>query len=71
MSLYLDKDSRGVYSINDITSQELSAILSILSTYKNPRGQELESTAFETFMCIEHQFLKLETNERSDTLSPG
>lgn len=71
MSMYLDKDSRGVYSLHDITSLELSAILSILSTYKNPCGQDLESTAFETFMCIEHQLLKLETNERPDTVSPG
>lgn len=70
MSIYLDKDSRGLYSLHDITQQELSAILSILSTYKNPNERELELTAYVDFMCIEHQLLKLEANERPDTLPP-
>lgn len=70
MSMYLDKDSRGVYGLYDITPQELSAILSILSTYRNPRGRELESTAFEAFMCIEQQLLKIEANDRPETVPP-
>ena len=68
MSMYLDKDSRGVYGLYDITPQELSAILSILSTYRNPRGKELEPTAFEVFMCIEQQLLKIEANDRPETV---
>lgn len=70
MSMYLDKDSRGIYGFHDITFQELSSILSILSTYRNPREKELESIAFQTFMYIEHQLLKIEANDRSETVPP-
>ena len=70
MSMYLDKDSRGIYGFHDITFQELSSILSILSTYRNPREKELESIAFQTFMCIEHQLLKIEANDRPETVPP-
>ena len=65
MSMYLDKDSRGIYGFHDITFQELS-----LSTYRNPREKELESIAFQTFMCIEHQLLKIEANDRPETVPP-
>lgn len=68
MSMYLDKDSRGVYSLHDITLEELSTILSILSTYRNPHVSEMESMAFQTFMSIEHQLLKIESYGQPGTI---
>lgn len=71
MSLYLDKDSRGVYSLHEISIEELNALRALLSTYRNPRYPELETTAFEAFSCIDQQLLILEANGRPQSIPHG
>lgn len=68
MRMYLDKDSRGVYSFHEISIEELNALRALLSTYRNPRYPELETTAFETFLCIDQQLLILESNGRPQSV---
>ena len=71
MSMYLDKDSRGIYSLHEISIKELNALRTLLSTYQNPRYPELEETAFEMFSCIDQQLLILESDGRPQSIPHG
>ncbi len=69
MSMYLDRDARGLYGLIDITPEELSTILTVLSTYQDTHNSDLGKMAFFIFNKINNQRQKIEDHEQLGALS--
>lgn len=69
MSMYLDRDARGLYGLIDITPEELSTILTVLSTYQDTHSSDLGKMAFFIFNKINNQRQKIEDHEQLGALS--
>lgn len=71
MSLYLDVDNRGTYSIHDITECDLNTILMALTNFQDPVNKASERLSREIGMHLHLQLNKLETNGQPDQIQDG
>lgn len=69
--MYLDIDTRGFYSINDITKDELNTILMSLNNFHTPRDRTLNSLSHKVGIKLVLQKDKLEQNGQSDKIQDG
>lgn len=69
--MYLDIDTRGVYSINDITKDELNVILMSLTNFHSPRDRTSVSLSCKVGIKLVLQKDKLEQNGQSDKIQDG
>ncbi|WP_129615547.1 hypothetical protein [Bacteroides cellulosilyticus] len=60
--MYLDVDSRGLFSINDISINELESLLRILQTFHNPNAAAQECLSHDLFKRLHSQYHKLQHN---------
>lgn len=60
--MYLDVDSRGLFSINDISINELESLLRILQTFHNPNAAAQEYLSHDLFKRLHSQYHKLQHN---------
>lgn len=56
---YLDIDTRGLYSIHDISHAELNVIQMVLLDYRNLRNREIEglSNRFGMYLSLQQNLL--------------
>ncbi|MDY5433677.1 hypothetical protein [Bacteroides pyogenes] len=62
--MYLDKDSRGIYSLHDISIEELNFLRTILSAYRIPEDPDAELKAFQLLSSLDVQILRIEAGIR-------
>lgn len=69
--MYLDVDSRGLFSINDISINELESLLRILQNFHNPDAAAQECLSHELFKRLHSQYNQLQHNGQSEQISNG